>query len=128
VLTQTVRHRDFFVPVSPEGQILDEDQDATPPSNRTALTSLALLLVALIAGDTPDRPARAHDGRERPHRRAGTCDVTAGKPASGHPGRLCRLGDAALISTFNAVTPRAPKVAHWNGMPDRPPKELRWST
>src|SRR5215510_6709969 len=49
VLTQTVRHRDFFLPVSPEGEILDEDQHATPPSNRTALTSLALLLVALVA-------------------------------------------------------------------------------
>jgi Ca2+:H+ antiporter len=49
VFTQTVRHRDFFLPVSPEGEILPEDEHATPPSDRTALTSLALLLVALVA-------------------------------------------------------------------------------
>ncbi|MCT2584251.1 calcium:proton antiporter [Actinophytocola gossypii] len=46
VLTQTVRHRDFFLPV---GQDCGEDEHAAPPSDRTALTSLGLLVAALVA-------------------------------------------------------------------------------
>ncbi|MCW2697651.1 MAG: chaA [Modestobacter sp.] len=49
VLTQTVRHRDFFMPVAPDGTLLPPDEHARPPSARTALTSLAFLLVALVA-------------------------------------------------------------------------------
>jgi Ca2+:H+ antiporter len=49
VLTQTGRHRDFFLPVAPEGGVLDEEEHARPPSGRTALVSVALLLVALVA-------------------------------------------------------------------------------
>ena len=51
VLTQTVRHRDFFLPVSQEGQREQEDCDehAAPPSSREALISLGLLLVSLVA-------------------------------------------------------------------------------
>jgi Ca2+:H+ antiporter len=46
VVTQTVRHRDFFLPVG-----LDDaaEEHAAPPSGRTALVSMALLLVALVA-------------------------------------------------------------------------------
>ena len=47
VLTQTVRHRDFFLPVS-QGTS-EEDEHAPPPANRTALASLGLLLVSLVA-------------------------------------------------------------------------------
>jgi Ca2+:H+ antiporter len=50
VLTQTVRHRDFFLPVTSEGAILEEDgEHAEPPTNRTALLSLGLLVLALIS-------------------------------------------------------------------------------
>ena len=49
VLTQTVRHRDFFLPVASDGEVLPEDGHAEPPTNRAALTSLALLLVSLVA-------------------------------------------------------------------------------
>ncbi len=60
VFTQTVQHRDFFLPVEADhdaghdaGQagLPDEDADghADPPSNRIALTSLGLLLVALVS-------------------------------------------------------------------------------
>lgn len=51
VLTQTVRHRDFFLPVTAddEERPIGEEEHAPPPSSRTALTSLALLLVALVA-------------------------------------------------------------------------------
>src|SRR5690242_11205475 len=52
VFTQTVQHRDFFLPVEGDEQgVPDDDQDghADPPSRRTALISLALLLVALIS-------------------------------------------------------------------------------
>ena len=52
VVTQTVRHRDFFLPVGRDGDPLAaeaDDHHADPPSARAALTSLALLLVALVA-------------------------------------------------------------------------------
>jgi len=49
VLTQTVRHRDFFLPVSADGGVLAEDEHAEPPSSRAALVSLGLLMVALVA-------------------------------------------------------------------------------
>ncbi|MBB4684159.1 calcium:proton antiporter [Amycolatopsis jiangsuensis] len=48
VLTQTVRHRDFFLPVGSDGQTREEEH-AEPPSGRATLVSLVLLLVALVA-------------------------------------------------------------------------------
>ncbi|CAM4069459.1 Calcium/proton antiporter [Mycobacterium basiliense] len=48
VFTQTVRHRDFFLPVAQKGATKD-DSHADPPSTPAALTSLGLLLVALVA-------------------------------------------------------------------------------
>jgi Ca2+:H+ antiporter len=47
VLVQTVRHRDYFVPV--ETGTDDPDEHAPPPSDRRALASLGLMLVALVA-------------------------------------------------------------------------------
>jgi Ca2+:H+ antiporter len=51
VFTQTVRHRDFFLPVDTASGPSDADRDghADPPSNRETLTSLALLSVSLVA-------------------------------------------------------------------------------
>lgn len=46
VFVQNVRHRDFFVPV--DDDVLDEDEHAPPPSDRRALLSLGLLVVALV--------------------------------------------------------------------------------
>jgi Ca2+:H+ antiporter len=48
VVVQTVRHRDYFLPVDHEGDILD-DEHASPPTNRQAYTSLGLLMLALVA-------------------------------------------------------------------------------
>jgi Ca2+:H+ antiporter len=48
VFTQTVRHRDFFLPVDPAGDALTEETHADPPSVRGALISLAMLVVALV--------------------------------------------------------------------------------
>jgi Ca2+:H+ antiporter len=48
VSTQTRRHRDFFLPVSHDGQPLDEEH-ANPPTNREAYTSLGLLMLSLVA-------------------------------------------------------------------------------
>ena len=48
VLTQTVRHRDFFLPVA-QTRDNNEDDHAPPPSTRAALISLGLLLVSLVA-------------------------------------------------------------------------------
>jgi Ca2+:H+ antiporter len=44
VFVQTVRHRDYFLPVGG-----DQEAHAPPPSNRTTLVSVGLLLVSLIA-------------------------------------------------------------------------------
>lgn len=52
VFTQTVRHRDFFLPVAQKGQktkIFEDESHADPPSIGAALASLALLLAALAA-------------------------------------------------------------------------------
>jgi len=51
VFTQTVQHRDFFLPVEGQHGIPDADHDghADPPSRRAALTSAGLLVVALIS-------------------------------------------------------------------------------
>ncbi|MEU1465636.1 ionic transporter y4hA [Streptomyces sp. NPDC005727] len=48
VTTQTVRHRDYFLPVSRQGDVITGDDHAGPPSARTAWLSLALLGLALI--------------------------------------------------------------------------------
>lgn len=52
VFTQTVKHRDFFLPVEENLRGLpdnDADGHADPPSDRTAWISLGLLLVSLVA-------------------------------------------------------------------------------
>ena len=48
VALQTGRHSDYFLSVTADGVVID-DQHATPPSTRASLISLALLLVALVA-------------------------------------------------------------------------------
>ena len=45
VVVQTVRHRDYFLPVGDA----DPDAHAAPPTNRAAFTSLGFLVVALVA-------------------------------------------------------------------------------
>lgn len=45
---QTVRHRDYFLPADEDAED-DPQEHAEPPTNRETLTSLTLLLVALIA-------------------------------------------------------------------------------
>ena len=46
VFVQTVRHRDYFLPAGHEDE---PEAHADPPSDRQALTSLGLLVVALVA-------------------------------------------------------------------------------
>src|SRR5215217_6375529 len=47
VAVQTVRHRDYFLPITTSGRIVGAEEHAAPPTDRQALTSLGLLLVAL---------------------------------------------------------------------------------
>ncbi|MER7761064.1 ionic transporter y4hA [Streptomyces sp. NPDC097619] len=49
VAVQTVRHRDYFLPVPTEGGTCAPEDHADPPTSRAALVSLALLMAALIA-------------------------------------------------------------------------------
>ena len=49
VVTQTVRHRDFFLPVSEGGELMPADDHAARPTDRRALLSLVMLVVSLLA-------------------------------------------------------------------------------
>jgi Ca2+:H+ antiporter len=49
VTTQTLKHRDFFLPVAPDGRALRAEDHAAAPSTRRALMSLGMLLLALVA-------------------------------------------------------------------------------
>jgi Ca2+:H+ antiporter len=49
VLTQTVRHRDFFLPVTATGEVAAAEVHADPPTARRSWSSLALLVLALVA-------------------------------------------------------------------------------
>jgi Ca2+:H+ antiporter len=49
VVTQTRRHRDFFLPMTSAGVVVEEEEHADPPSTERALASLGLLLLALVA-------------------------------------------------------------------------------
>lgn len=50
VFTQTVRHRDFFLPVDAKGVPIDNaDSHAEPPTGKATLVSVGLLLCALLA-------------------------------------------------------------------------------
>lgn len=50
VVTQTVRHRDYFLPVTQQGKVIDnDDEHADPPSARVTRVSLGLLAVSLVA-------------------------------------------------------------------------------
>lgn len=48
VATQTVRHRDYFLPVTREGDVITGADHASPPTARQAWISLGLLGLALI--------------------------------------------------------------------------------
>ncbi|MEU4564675.1 ionic transporter y4hA [Actinoplanes sp. NPDC023936] len=49
VLVQTRRHRDYFMPITTDGEVIEGEEHLEPPSGRTALISLGLLLVALVS-------------------------------------------------------------------------------
>lgn len=49
VATQTIRHRDYFLPVTSSGEVIEGADHADPPPARAALASLGLLALALIA-------------------------------------------------------------------------------
>ncbi len=47
--TQTLRHRDFFLPVITDGDDPDDDTHAESPSNAATVLSVGMLLVSLVA-------------------------------------------------------------------------------
>ncbi|SDM02544.1 calcium:proton antiporter [Streptomyces wuyuanensis] len=49
IAVQTVRHRDYFLPVERDGHMSDPDEHAPPPGTRQTWWSVALLFVALVA-------------------------------------------------------------------------------
>ncbi|MER6687726.1 calcium:proton antiporter [Streptomyces minutiscleroticus] len=48
VATQTVRHRDYFLPITRQGEVIAADEHAEEPTTRTAVVSLCLLGLALV--------------------------------------------------------------------------------
>ncbi|MEI2820921.1 MAG: ionic transporter y4hA [Marmoricola sp.] len=48
ISTQTVRHRNFFLPLNPQGELCDEAEQGEPPTRQETQMSLGLLLVALV--------------------------------------------------------------------------------
>ncbi|MFJ8546825.1 calcium:proton antiporter [Streptomyces sp. NPDC093586] len=48
ITTLTVRHRDYFLPITRQGEVITVEDHAHAPSARTALISLGLLALALI--------------------------------------------------------------------------------
>ncbi|MEZ7007027.1 calcium:proton antiporter [Streptomyces sp. AD55] len=48
ITTLTVRHRDYFLPITRQGEVITSEDHAHAPSARTALLSLGLLGMALI--------------------------------------------------------------------------------
>ncbi|MFH8802969.1 calcium:proton antiporter [Streptomyces sp. NPDC017936] len=48
VSTQTVRHRDYFLPITRQGDVITAEEHADAPSARAALISLGLLGLALV--------------------------------------------------------------------------------
>ena len=49
VTTQTLKHRDFFLPVAADGKKIRDEDHATAPSRRETFVSLGMLLLALVA-------------------------------------------------------------------------------
>jgi Ca2+:H+ antiporter len=49
VTVQTRRHRDYFLPITSSGEVIDVEEHLDPPTRQATLTSLGLLLLALIA-------------------------------------------------------------------------------
>ena len=49
VTVQTRRHRDYFLPITTSGRVVETEAHADPPTRRATLTSLGLLLVSLVA-------------------------------------------------------------------------------
>ncbi|WNM34403.1 ionic transporter y4hA [Streptomyces sp. Li-HN-5-11] len=48
VATQTVRHRDYFLPITRQGEVISSDDHAQVPTARTAWVALGLLGLALV--------------------------------------------------------------------------------
>ncbi|MFF7263765.1 calcium:proton antiporter [Streptomyces sp. NPDC008159] len=48
VATQTMRHRDYFLPITRQGEVITADDHAEAPTSRTAAVSLGLLGLALV--------------------------------------------------------------------------------
>lgn len=48
VALQAGRHRDYFLPVTAEGLLMEDDEHARPPSAREAAVSVVLLVLALV--------------------------------------------------------------------------------
>ncbi len=108
VVTQTVRHRDFFLPVTSEGDLLEEDEHAARPSDRRALISLGLLL------DLAGGRRRAGQGRVLAHRgRRGLARPPQASSASSSPCWCCCPSRSPRSTPPAVVAPRSASTSRW---------------
>jgi Ca2+:H+ antiporter len=49
VNVQTLRHRDYFLPITTEGEVIEAEEHAEPPTPAVAIASAVLLLLSLVA-------------------------------------------------------------------------------
>jgi len=122
VVLQTGRHRDYFLPVTADGTII-EDQHATPPSASTAWGSLALLFVALVgvrrqceAAVTNGRARRdrrrpSYLGRRRDHRDTDPLAKTVAAVRAARRGRMQVSLNLAFGSAMASIGLTIPTIA-----------------
>ncbi|MFC7893895.1 calcium:proton antiporter [Streptomyces sp. NPDC057381] len=59
IATLTVRHRDYFLPITRQGEVITVENHAHAPSSRTALISLVLLALTVVVASLTVVPGRA---------------------------------------------------------------------
>jgi hypothetical protein len=83
VFVQTVRHRDYFLPVTDEGGPATADEHVPPPETRVAVASLMLLLIALIGVVGLAKTVSPTGGGGRSYSRPTACGRRRGDRAAG---------------------------------------------
>ena len=123
VATQTVRHRDYFLPITHQGEVITAEDHADAPTARTALISLALLGLALVGvvglakGVSPtiesgvDAAGLPPGRRRRDHRAAGAAPETIAALRSARRDRVQTSLNLALGSAMASIGLTIPAVA-----------------
>ena len=111
---QTVRHRDYFLPITTAGEVVDDEEHADPPTTRAALTSLGLLAGRAGRGGRADAKVRVARDRGRRRRRrlaARRSSVSSSRCSCCCPRRSPRPAPPAATASRPAST--SPSARPW---------------